>query len=127
MEDDKEGKKKEKKSKSQKAEEKAAKKKEMQAAQFSEVKQKLNLKTYEERIELLYINFSLLWFPKLNISHLRFLLIAALVPLMMSSMYVKSLFMFPSLKTEIGLPDNILLVKINIAISGRPHGPYTVK
>src|SRR5512133_3613898 len=49
------------------------------------------------------------------------------IPSTISSTYVKSLSIFPSLKTSIGFPSRIALVKINKAISGLPQGPYTVK
>ena len=35
--------------------------------------------------------------------------------------------MLPLLKTWIGLPARIASVNLNNAISGLPHGPYTVK
>jgi len=44
-----------------------------------------------------------------------------------SSTYVKSRRMLPLLNSWIGSPFRIFSVKIAVAMSGRPHGPYTVK
>ena len=40
---------------------------------------------------------------------------------------MKSRSIWPLLKTSIGRPARIALVNRNNAMSGRPHGPYTVK
>ena len=45
----------------------------------------------------------------------------------MSSMKVKSRPMSPWLNTGIGSPLRMARVKMNAAMSGLPHGPYTVK
>jgi hypothetical protein len=45
----------------------------------------------------------------------------------MSSTYVKSRTIFPSLNTGIASPARMPLVNLKSAMSGRPHGPYTVK
>ena len=45
----------------------------------------------------------------------------------MSSMYVKSRIICPWLNTGMGSPARIPRVNLNSAMSGRPHGPYTVK
>ena len=45
----------------------------------------------------------------------------------MSDIYVKSLFMRPQLNALTGLPATIFFVISYNAISGLPHGPYTVK
>ena len=47
----------------------------------------------------------------------------AMTPETISSTIVKSLRMFPYLKTGIASPAKIRRVKIHIAMSGRPHGP----
>ena len=44
-----------------------------------------------------------------------------------SSMYVKSRRIRPWLNSLIGRPCKIASRKSHIAMSGRPHGPYTVK
>ena len=49
--------------------------------------------------------------------------ITPIMPLTISSMYVKSLLISPLLKTSIGLPSKIAFVNKNRAISGLPHGP----
>src|SRR6187455_863598 len=45
----------------------------------------------------------------------------------MSSTYVKSRRIWPLLKTSIGRFSRMAFVNRNAAMSGRPHGPYTVK
>src|SRR5258707_13201877 len=48
-------------------------------------------------------------------------------PWTISSTYVKSRTIFPSLNTGIGSPARMPRVNLKSAMSGRPHGPYTVK
>src|SRR5690606_23860211 len=48
-------------------------------------------------------------------------------PSTMSATYVKSRRCLPWLNTLIGLPSRMFLVNRKSAMSGRPHGPYTVK
>ena len=45
----------------------------------------------------------------------------------MSSTNVKSRLWWPWLNTSMGLPSRMFFVNRNSAMSGRPHGPYTVK